>query len=126
MVRESKSAARFGALAERKARERYDLEDDHSPWHDARAADGRPVEIKAAMLNRSSGKRGRFRIFEKYHSRLVEEGGIYVFVAYRAVGRGIRIERMKSVEADSVRASFYGAGGHRGSRQVKVPPAEIF
>jgi hypothetical protein len=78
------------------------------------------------MLNRSSGGTGRFRIFEKYHRRLVENGGIYVFVVYRASGRGIRIERMKSVKAESISADWYGAGGHRGTRQVKVPPSEIF
>lgn len=126
MPRESKSAARFGALAERKARERYDLEPDHSPWNDARTEDGEPVEIKATMLNRSSGQRGRFRIFEDYHRRLESADGIYIFVAYRAAGRGIQIARMKSVRAENIKVDWYGAGGHRQSRQCKIPPSEIF
>jgi hypothetical protein len=78
------------------------------------------------MLNRSSGQTGRFRIFERYHEQLVKQNGLYVFVAYRASGRGISVEATRSVEASAIKMDFYGAGGHRGSRQVKVPPSEIF
>jgi len=126
MARKSSNAARFGALAERKARERYGLEGTHTSWHDARRDDGTPVEIKAAMLNRSSGKGGRFRVFEEYHSRLEKADGIYVFVAYRARGRGITVCRMRSLRAEALELSFYGAGGHRDSRQIKIAPSQIF
>lgn len=125
MTRASRSS-RYGALAEEKARARYGLEADRSSWHDARADDGTPIEVKAAMLNRSSGKEGRFRLFEDYHKRLEQADGAYVFVAYRAVGRGISVEAMRSIAASSIRVEWYGAGGHRESRQAKVPPREIF
>jgi hypothetical protein len=121
----SKKAAHFGALAERAARERYGLDAEHDGFHDAVAPDGTPVEIKAAMLDRASGKVGRFRIFEDYHKRLRAAGGWYVFVAYRARPE-FRVARMRSVGAGDVSATFYGAGGHRGSRQVKLPVSDVF
>ncbi|ELZ94891.1 hypothetical protein C440_07442 [Haloferax mucosum ATCC BAA-1512] len=122
----SKKAARYGALAERAARERYGLEMEHTSWYDAKTSDGTPVEIKAAMLNRASGKTGRFRVFKRYHKKLIDEGGVYVFVCYTARGRGIRIARMRTVDASCLRLKFYGAGGHRESNQAKIPPEKIF
>lgn len=122
----SKKAARYGALAERKARERYGLDPEHDSWHDSRAPDGSPVEIKAAMMNRAGGEEGRFRIFEKYHRRLCRNDGKYVFVAYRASGAGIQVRAMRSLAADDLRPRWYGAGGHRESRQVKIPISLIF
>jgi hypothetical protein len=121
----SSNAARYGALAERAAAERYALELEHTSWYDARDRNGRPVEIKSAMLNRASGKEGRFRIFEEYHKRLVDENGSYVFVSYRAVGRGIQIGSMRSLSARSLRIEFYGAGGHRDSNQAKIPISRL-
>jgi hypothetical protein len=84
------------------------------------------VEVKAAMLNRDSGRPGRFRIFRKYHRELAKRGGCYVFVLYRARGRGITVEKMRSVRASDLEFDFYGAGGHRGSKQVKALPESIF
>ncbi|ELZ03928.1 hypothetical protein C482_03634, partial [Natrialba chahannaoensis JCM 10990] len=117
---------RYGRLAEEAAQRRYGLDADHGSWHDARTSDGRPVEVKAAMLNRRDGSEGRFRIFEDYHERLAEERGLYVFVPYRARGRGIQVVDMRSVDAGALRLKFYGAGGHRGSNQVKIHPRRIF
>lgn len=122
----SSNAARYGALAEAAARDRYNLTADHSSWYDARDPSGSPVEIKSAMLNRASGKEGRFRVFEKYHEKLAQEGGSYVFVSYRAVGRGIQIGSMRSLSARSLRIEFYGAGGHRDSQQAKIPVSRFF
>ena len=124
----SKKANHYGTLAERKAAERYglDLDGTHDGYHDAETDDGTPVEVKAAMLNRDSGRPGRFRIFRKYHEELARRGGCYVFVTYRASGRGIAVEMMRSVRASDLEFEFYGAGGHRGSKQVKVPPAAVF
>jgi hypothetical protein len=121
----SRKAARYGRLAEEAARARYDLESEHTSWYDAIAPDGRPVETKAAMLNRARGK-GRFRVFENYHRRLQEAGGLYVFVAYEAAGRGIRVQKMRAVEASNLNLEFYGAGGHRSSRQAKIPVRAVF
>jgi hypothetical protein len=121
----SKKAARYGRLAEEAARSRYGLESEHTSWYDATTSDGRPVETKAAMLNRARGK-GRFRVFEAYHRKLESAGGLYVFVAYEAAGRGIRVRKMRSVEASSMNLEFYGAGGHRDSRQAKIPVRAVF
>lgn len=124
MSRSSK-AARYGRLAEEAARARYNLESAHTSWHDATTSDGRPVETKAAMLNRARG-RGRFRVFEEYHRRLEDAEGLYVFVAYEAAGRGIRVKKMRSVGASALNLEFYGAGGHRDSRQAKIPVPAVF
>lgn len=78
------------------------------------------------MLNRRDGSEGRFRVFEEYHKKLEANDGLYVFVAYRAVGQGIQVRAMRSLEASELRLSFYGAGGHRDSRQVKIPPEKVF
>lgn len=122
----SSNANRYGTLAEYRAAERYGLALERDAWHDARTDDGRPVEIKAAMLNRASGQSGRFRLFEEYHRNLRRDGGIYVFVKYRAAGAGIAVENMRSVEAADVRVRWYGAGGHRDSRQTKIAVSDIF
>ncbi|RDZ36835.1 MULTISPECIES: hypothetical protein [unclassified Haloferax] len=122
----SRKAARYGRLAEEAARRIYDLDADHASWHDARTSDGRPVETKAAMLNRADGTEGRFRIFEDYHAKLVQHDGLYVFIPYLARGRGIQVVDARSVEASKLRLNFYGAGGHRESQQVKIHPHRVF
>lgn len=122
----SKKSARYGALAERAARERYGLEPEHDGHHDAVAPDGRPVEIKSAMLNRASGRTGRFRIFREYHQQLDREGGYYVFVAYRRSGRGISVVRMRSVEADALTMNWYQGTHHRNSRERKLTIEQVF
>lgn len=122
----SRKAAHYGRLAEEVAVRRYGLKSTHTSWHDARTSDGRPVETKATMLNRGDGTEGRFRIFEQYHKRLVQADGLYVFVPYKARGRGIQVVDTRSVEAGNLRLNFYSAGGHRGSKQVKIHPRLIF
>lgn len=51
-----------------------------------------------------------------------------MFAAYRAVGRGLRVEKIRTVDAIALdeRLEFYGAGGHRDSRQVKIPASSVF
>lgn len=110
-------AARYGSLAEKAARKRYDPDVEHTAWYDARTSDGMPVEVKAAMLNRRDGKEGRFRVFEKYHRRLV---------AYEAIDRGIRFTRMQSVDAKELSVRFYSAGGYRDSTQAKISVGSLF
>lgn len=125
MVRANRSqnAARYGALAEKVARERYGLDADHSSWHDATDDEGRPWDVKACMMTR---KAPRFRLWKEQHTRLVREGGGYVFVAYRPVGRGVRVIETRTVRARSLRLRFYGAGSHQKGEQVKVTPERVF
>jgi hypothetical protein len=122
----SKKASRVGALAERAAAERYglDLHGKHTSWCDARMRDGTPVEVKAADLAREYP---RFRVFEEYHRKLQAEGGRYVFVAYRRRGSGIEVVTMTRMHASRLPASaWYGAGGHRDSKQAKIPVSRVF
>lgn len=107
----SKRANRYGTLAEMRAADRYNLKRDgeHTSWCDARGQDGKPHEIKAAMVTREYP---RFRIFENYHERLQSAGGMYVFVAYRPNGRGIIAFCMKRLHASKLPVGiWYGAGG---------------
>lgn len=120
----SSNAARYGARVERAACDRYGLEPDHSSWHDAVRSNGDPVEIKAAMYRRDDGSEGRFRIFEDYHERLATSDGWYCFGSYRPRGTGVEIVAMTMTRARALRLSssdFYSSGGHRDSRQVKIP-----
>lgn len=128
MARESRSssAAGLGAKAERVARQRYGLEADHSSWHDARTSDGRPVETKATMQQQRDGTVGRFRIFQDPHRRLERNSGLYVFVLYRIRGQGIEVVRTRSLEASDLSLSWGSSGGHRGSREAKVPHTRLF
>jgi len=122
-VNRSQNAARYGALAERRAAERYGLELEREDWHDARGPRGRPWDVKAAMASRRSS---RFRLWEDQHRKLRREGGGYVFVLYRAVGRGIQVQKMRSLNARGLRLDFYGAGQHPKGKQVKVKPQRLF
>jgi len=122
-VNRSQNAARYGALAERRAVERYGLELERDDWHDARGPRGRPWDVKAAMASRRSP---RFRLWEDQHRQLRQEGGGYVFVLYRAVGREIQVQKMRSVNARGLRFEFYGAGRHPKGDQIKIGPDLIF
>lgn len=128
MQNRSRKAAHYGRLVEEAAAKKYDLDLEHTSWFDARAADGTPVECKGAMLNRRDGKTGRFRVFERYHQQLEADGGAYVFVGYLAHGRGIRVKKIRSLEAGALDLDslWTGAGGHRESRQAKIPVGRIF
>lgn len=124
----SKKAARYGSRAEKKAAERYnlELEGNHCSWHDAKRADGTPVEIKAAAVERASGSEGRFRVFRDYHNKLRRADGIYVFVAYRPRGTGITVTDMATRHSSELPLStWYGAGGHRDSEQRKIPISAV-
>jgi hypothetical protein len=89
--------------------------------------DGTPWEIKAAMLERADGSPGRFRVFEAYHSKLANEGGRYGFLAYKPRGRGITVVRSRAIPAEQLPvARWYGASGHRDSRQMKLAVADVF
>jgi len=124
----SKKAARYGSRAEKKAAEQYnlELEGNHCSWHDAKRADGTPVEIKAAAVERADGSEGRFRVFRKYHEKLRQHDGIYVFVAYRPRGRGISVVEMTDCHSSQLPLStWYGAGGHRESEQRKISISKI-
>lgn len=119
----SQNAARYGALAERVAFGRYDLDPDRDAYHDATDSEGRPWDVKACMMTRRAP---RFRLWKEQHTRLARASGGYVFVKYRPVGRGIRVLGTRTVAARALRLRFYGAGSHQKGAQVKVNPAAVF
>jgi len=126
----SNKSAKYGKLAEVVAADRYGLDLDHSEFRgvrvDARGPDGRPGDVKAAMSNRKSSK-PRFRLWKDQHDVLIAADGFYVFVLYSAIGRGIRVEKIRSVSASALPSITWGVGGHRGGgSQVKIPPEAIF
>ena len=125
---ESHKASRYGALTERKARERYNLTNEQSAWFDGRRPNGKPVEIKAAVLERRTGRPGRFRIFREPHNKLARQQGHYVFVVYRPHGRGVSVEDMKMVEAARLRPKWSNSGHKTAGRseQHKIDIATIF
>jgi hypothetical protein len=113
-------------MAEQAARNRYNLTADHTSWHDARDPEGHPVEVKATMVQQRDGTTGRFRIFKRYHRTLERADGRYVFVVYRARGRGIEVVKTRSIRAEDLSLSWGGSGGHRGSLEAKVPHSRLF
>ncbi len=129
MSSRSSNASRYGSLAEQRAADRYGLKREgvHGYAVDAVAPDGTPWEIKAAMATRADGSEGRFRVFEDAHDQLAAKGGRYAFVADRPHGQGIMVLRMTSMPATNLPLSrWYGAGGHRDSRQTKLAIADVF
>jgi len=110
--KKSKRANRYGTLAEKQMAEKWRLtrEGVHTFWRDAIDAEGRPWELKAAVVETASGRPGRFRVREHAHARLVENDGRYGFAVYRRIGRGIRILRYKAMPATRLPVSaWYGA-----------------
>jgi hypothetical protein len=125
----SSSANRYGHRAELKAADRYrlDLDGTHTSWCDGRDRDGRPVEIKAARPRYSDGREGKFRVFEEYHDQLAARDGWYVFVLYLPRGTGVQVLDMDRRHSSRLPGStWYGAGGHRDSRQREIQVSEVF
>jgi hypothetical protein len=123
-VSRSSQANRYGTLAEKHlCRDRgLDRDGTHTAWCDAEFRNGTPVEIKSAMVST-----GYFQIYEKYHSRLRDEGGWYGFVVYRPAGRGIKVLKSKMVHSSNLPLSTWSpTGGHRGSDKATVPFSRIF
>lgn len=119
----SQKAARYGALAEKVARERYGLVADRDSWHDALDGDGLPWDCKACMLSRPSP---RFRLWREQHERLEREGGGYVFIAYVPRGAGIQVRNARTVRAADLTLNWYGSGEHPKGDQKKVRPSRVF
>lgn len=59
----------------------FQLEEDHTPWHDARHPDGEPLEIKSCAAKHTNGNLGEFKIWEYQLIELIGEGRV-VLVLY--------------------------------------------
>lgn len=127
----SSNSAHYGRLVEEAAADRYgiEIEGQHKSWCDGIRSNGDPVEIKGAIRRRSNGSEGRFRIFEEPHKQLARADGWYVFAAYTPRGSGIEVDSMRATRARTLRLGsedFVGAGGHRDSRQIRIPISRLF
>jgi hypothetical protein len=122
----SHRANHYGTLVERQAVDRYGLDLDRSSWHDARRPDGRPVEIKSAMVTHADGQPGTFKLYDTYHDKLREASGYYVFGAYRIRGRGVEVLKWDMRHSSRLpRLEWHGGGDHRDARQAKVSIASV-
>jgi len=123
----SSRANRYGTLCERKMAEKYGLELDRSSWHDARRADGTPVEIKSTMHQHSDGQPGNFKLYKEYHDRLRDTGGWYVFAVYKPRGRGVTVLKTEMRHSSRLPLlTWHGGGDHRDTQQAKISISEIF
>ncbi|WP_058984630.1 MULTISPECIES: hypothetical protein [Halobacterium] len=106
--------------------EHYDVDLARASWKDADAPDGTPVEIKAAMHEHADGQPGNFKIYREYHEKLQQQGGVYLFAAYRVRGRGVEVlahGRRRAANLPTVR--WHGGGDHRGTEQAKIGIKEV-
>ncbi|WP_247003677.1 hypothetical protein [Halosolutus gelatinilyticus] len=124
----SKKANKYGTAVEKKVFSKYGIVPARSSWCDAEfRTTGTPIEIKSAMLRRSNGQPGNFKLYEQYHRRLRRNDGYYIFAVYRPYGRGTRVLKTKLVHSSRVpRLSWHGGGEHRDTRQAKLAIADIF
>jgi hypothetical protein len=60
--------------------DKYDPEEDHGSYYDAREADGTPVEIKSCVAIRPDGTPGRFEVWESQIDELLVEGKVGLLV----------------------------------------------
>jgi hypothetical protein len=117
----SHRANSYGTAVEYKMAEEYGLDLSRASWKDAEAPTGTPVEIKAAMHEHADGQPGTFKLYREYHEKLQDEGGVYVFAAYRIRGPGVEVlahDRRAASRLPTLR--WHGGGDHRGTQQAKV------
>jgi hypothetical protein len=60
--------------------EEYGLVEDHGSWHDARAEDDEPIEIKSCAYEYADGSVGQFAIWEYQWKRLLCTGRLALLV----------------------------------------------
>lgn len=109
----STRSPRLGARVEKQVIEKRGLTatDKDRSWCDAFAGSV-PVEIKAAMRERSNGSEGRFRIFREPHRQLSAQDGIYAFAVYRRRGTGAEILEIETKRARALRRLEWSSSSH--------------
>jgi hypothetical protein len=114
-----------GTSAEEYIAEKIDGYRTGGKWYDIETPDG-IHEVKSTVEELSSGRHGRFRLWEDQHRKYLEEGGTYHFLV-----DGVGYERLTAEEMDEVieesGVSWTGSGSHRGDiRQIKIRWPEVF
>ncbi|WP_135533250.1 hypothetical protein [Halostella pelagica] len=122
-----------GTAVERHVCRKYNLEPDHSGRADAAYANGTPVEIKAALREKSDGrggtKEGEFYVFEEPHQWVRRHDGYYVFAVYRFRGRGVQVLKTKRVHASNLPHFSFHQSGHpdrNHDREARFKVSQIF
>jgi len=129
----SHRANAHGTACEYALAERYhvDLRDGDgkridTSWYDGRK-NGTPWEFKATKYHHADGQPGNFKVYKRYHGRLVKAGGRYGFAVYRKRGTGTEVLKMKAVAASSLpMLKWHGGGSHRDTKQAKIDIDSIF
>lgn len=115
---------RWGRYTEWVARIRYGLTADREVFHDARADDGTPVEVKGCIRRTAAGRRGKFFVRQANHERLVDAGGKYALAVYDPSdwkrGPILAMAVRPATWLDDVDAAWTGNGSRRGE-VVKRP-----
>ena len=96
---------------------------------------GSVLEVKSAQsVVGNSGEKGRFRLFESQHDRLVRRdrngSAFYVFVVFDTSSRSISAKMKRANPADvgntiGARGGWYNAG-HKSGKEYKMPIKAIF
>ncbi|OIB56224.1 hypothetical protein BBD46_18870 [Natrialba sp. SSL1] len=95
-------------------------------WYDG-LRDGEPWEFKATKYRHSDGQPGNFKVYKKYHHKLMQQGGMYGFAVYRVRGTGTQILKTKAMPASRLPAlRWHGGGSHRNSKQAKIAISDVF
>jgi len=121
---------RYGKLVELWAADRYPIELEYPEVgglkFDATGDRGEPWDVKGSMTN---GVRPTFKFWKDQHSTLAENGGGYVLVWYRAVGREIEIMASRTIRARDLEISNWtnpGATHHRShSQEAQIPAKKL-
>ncbi|WP_157884764.1 hypothetical protein [Halorubrum aethiopicum] len=68
--------------AEKYLREKFELEEDHGSWYDARTSDGDEVEIKSCQYKYEDGELGCFNIWSEQLTKLLLDDGYIALLVY--------------------------------------------
>lgn len=115
----------WGQLAEAAARACFDLEPDHSRYHDARTEDGQPVESKTCRRRLANGRSGRWWIERKAHEKLLDNEGLYALSVYdpQALEQGpiLDVTLVPAFAVDAmVSWTSNGRDHHKGEEHAKL------
>ena len=123
----SHKANKWGTACEYHLAEKYRLELERGSWKDAIDDSGTPWELKATKRTHADGQPGNFKIYRKYHRKLVDAGGRYGFAVYRIRGRGCQVLATTTRPASRLPAvTWHGGGDHRDTQQAKIPVGALF
>lgn len=126
-----------GSLAEEIVAGEYDgfsRDFQDADWYDLVTDGGGYVEVKSTATRLSGGQKGRFRLWETQHERLVEHdrdgSAWYVFCLFDVGGREVTARMARRAPAEIGRSigarGGFNRSGHQMGPQYKLPYAAVF